>query len=573
MLPKVTNSRSDRKGHPPGVPAFGVNVNFDEIDRLRGLADATATSLEEISFGMAHFSGFEPEGEEGDAQQMAEYFAESGLLDDFNETEDSVSTDTDDVPHREIDWTIQVPPIELPPTRREGRPYVRFGDPYGTHATTVLRRHAPYCCANTGMDASIWNIEDVVAYQVSDTHYIIMGPDLPDVLVSKARLNRPEFNLPRWYHRKIAHLLNHRQCMRRVIPGEEIGECVAMAAETILNENVPHSDAWIAFRGLDLAGPRFVCHLTPNKPVVVVHDNYLFVRSEIPFEFLDNPAVDLPNLYALTIRRDFADPPFLDEHLEGELVALFDLPTETSLSSESFEFFASNFEHSPITTLQRNAATVKYFKRLIPESVIVVVNINGHPARALLDTGSMADFLSAKLVHQLEIQSFELMKQIPIQLAIQGSRAKVTCGCKAEVLYQSVKEVRYFDVINLHNYDVVLGTPFLYQHRISIGFNPISVVVGNSNALPIQGKQVRVLESRATDIYEDQLEQVRQQLREYARPIASNDASDTPLPPLRVINHQIPLKDPTKIYHWRPSRCPEALRPLWAKKRDAYLKS
>ena len=48
---------------------------------------------------------------------------------------------------------------------------------------------------------------------------------------------------------------------------------------------------------------------------------------------------------------------------------------------------------------------------------------------------------------------------------------------------------------------------------------------------------------------------------------------ETELPPLRDINHTIPLIDESKTYPWRPSRCPEAFREQWAEKRDAYLKT
>lgn len=45
------------------------------------------------------------------------------------------------------------------------------------------------------------------------------------------------------------------------------------------------------------------------------------------------------------------------------------------------------------------------------------------------------------------------------------------------------------------------------------------------------------------------------------------------MPPLWAINHMIPLIDETKIYSWRPSRCPEIFRNQWNEKREAYLKS
>ena len=75
----------------------------------------------------------------------------------------------------------------------------------------------------------------------------------------------------------------------------------------------------------------------------------------------------------------------------------------------------------------------------------------------------------------------------------------------------------------------------------------------------MEGKQVRVLQSQATDILEDELEATRRELREYAASICK-EASDSPLPPLRVINHRIPLMDESKVYSWRPSKCPDAHR-------------
>ncbi|KAI0351158.1 DNA/RNA polymerase [Trametes cingulata] len=47
----------------------------------------------------------------------------------------------------------------------------------------------------------------------------------------------------------------------------------------------------------------------------------------------------------------------------------------------------------------------------------------------------------------------------------------------------------------------------------------------------------------------------------------------TALPPLRAINHSIPLIDEAKIYSWRPSKCPDALKPLWQAKKAEYLAS
>ncbi|THG93109.1 hypothetical protein EW026_g8033 [Hermanssonia centrifuga] len=379
------------------------------------------------------------------------------------------------VPHHALDLsTIPLPPpVVLPSLSNEGRPYVRFDDPYARYAMHLLKQHGPYCCLRAGADRRIWQDDGVLVYQVNNDQYVIMGQDpVEDVLVDKRRLENPRFNLP--------------QC---------------------------------------------------------------------------------------AIRRDFADPIFDLDDLEGELEQLWK-ELETPELCEYLELNAARVvTHQPISAIQRNASSPRDFKRLIPSPVVVVVHINGSAARALLDSGSLADFMSSKLIHQLDIPTFELAKQLPVHLAVQGSRAKISLGCKTELKYQSVCEPRHFDIVNLLNYDLILGTPFLFQHKVTIGFNPTTVVIGSGSAVPIQGEHVRVLESRAADLFEDELEHARQVLREYAQPIASTDASDTPLPPLREVNHQIPLKDPSKVYHWRPSKCPEALRPLWSKKRDAYLRS
>jgi len=55
-------------------------------------------------------------------------------------------------------------------------------------------------------------------------------------------------------------------------------------------------------------------------------------------------------------------------------------------------------------SLQRNRSVPKDFERKVPRPVVVEVFINGKPAQALLDSGSMADFISTRLVDQLNLK-------------------------------------------------------------------------------------------------------------------------------------------------------------------------
>ncbi|OCH84407.1 hypothetical protein OBBRIDRAFT_815493 [Obba rivulosa] len=178
-----------------------------------------------------------------------------------------------------------------------------------------------------------------------------------------------------------------------------------------------------------------------------------------------------------------------------------------------------------------NTAQPQDFKEKIPEPAMVVVEINGYSARALLDSGSLADFMFSKLGHQLSIKTFELEKLLPVHFAVQGSRAKINIGCTAEIKYQAIKESRYFDI-----------------HQVSVGLNPTAITIGSPIGLPIEGQQVRVLESHAADVFENEMERAHLHIREYAAPICVS-TSDTPLPPLCVINHTIPLINEEKVYH------------------------
>ena len=126
---------------------------------------------------------------------------------------------------------------------------------------------------------------------------------------------------------------------------------------------------------------------------------------------------------------------------------------------------------------------------------MVIVSINGHPACALLDTGSLSDSMSTKLAHQLGVNTFELAKPMPLHLAVQGSHVKINYGCIAQLEYQEISIKQYFNIINLLNYDIILGTLFFFQHCMLVGFNPIKVVVGSTKLLPVEGKQAHVLES------------------------------------------------------------------------------
>ena len=169
-----------------------------------------------------------------------------------------------------------------------------------------------------------------------------------------------------------------------------------------------------------------------------------------------------------------------------------------------------------LAAIQGNMTAPKDFAWVVPKPVVIVVHLNNHPAWALVDSGSLGDFMLTALVDQLKVKKIELQKPLMFQLAIQGSHSKVNWGVKPEFEYQLIKEPWYFDVVNLSNYDITLGTPWIFRHRVNFGLNLAKVVVGSNKSVLIQWGSVTKIASQAMELLEEILEQARQYLTDYA---------------------------------------------------------
>jgi predicted aspartyl protease len=83
--------------------------------------------------------------------------------------------------------------------------------------------------------------------------------------------------------------------------------------------------------------------------------------------------------------------------------------------------------------MSRNSMTEKDVDRKLPKQVIVEAFINGQSVRAMMDTGSMMDFISTRLVDQLKIPKEVLVKPVPLFMTVSGSRSKVNCSVTANL--------------------------------------------------------------------------------------------------------------------------------------------
>lgn len=171
----------------------------------------------------------------------------------------------------------------------------------------------------------------------------------------------------------------------------------------------------------------------------------------------------------------------------------------------------------------------------------------------------LTDFISPKLVDQLNIKCEVLDQLLTIHMATQGSKVKVKLATLVNFKYASIKEKRHFDVMNPDEHDMVLGTPFLYQHQVMVGFNPTRIWIKSPKSLPIQGMHTSELAAMmSVQIEANVIEQQRKEIIEYTQPLFK-EVKDTGLPPMRDINHTIPLIDESKIYKYQCANIPNPL--------------
>jgi hypothetical protein len=147
--------------------------------------------------------------------------------------------------------------------------------------------------------------------------------------------------------------------------------------------------------------------------------------------------------------------------VESELMSM---SIKRSTEPESKEFlFVGN--------LSRKAPAQPVRHRCLQRCVEAYVQVNGHTARALLDSGSNTDIIAGDFVQAIGLETFRLEGPTNLQMACVGSKTKLQHGTYLDLEGSRVSERRYFDIANVEGYDMILGTPFLHENGITLHFD------------------------------------------------------------------------------------------------------
>ena len=181
--------------------------------------------------------------------------------------------------------------------------------------------------------------------------------------------------------------------------------------------------------------------------------------------------------------------------------------------------------------IQQNAAQVKGRQRVLPKPVVVKVLINDHPAQALLDSGSLEDYMSSMLADQLGMKKQTLDTLLALQLVVQGSCSKINTITTVRLQYQQINEEHTFDIVNINNYNLILGTLWMHQHQVCLDFNLARILIGSDEALPLQSGEDTKLMVHSLSLQDQQVVSICEELHLYTDPIC-REVHEMDLPPL-----------------------------------------
>jgi len=543
-------------GDPPELQAVSdSDSEFSEVDYPTDSQQDEPPDLQSVSDSESEFS------EEGDAPDQSQ-----------EDLDSSGSSPEEWRSHFERDLSLE--PVEV-----QGR-FGDMSDVYSAQIKSILTRCQPFPGDVKDGWATLEPVDGprfvVTRYEECGlwTHKIVDNKRGIEAHIVNIRLRYDMFSLGRWYASICAEkrgdpmpgLAAQFWLSSRPYHETIMGTVLENRMETLLNVCAPYVGEDEPRLG---APTRFeVSYDIRDINTFIIKDYLRGVQSTIARGMVEDPRFNLGEWYEYRL----ATHELGQLEFEGGANSYVEDPSGSHISGETLELNGVQVDRNKYPTLQRNAAQVKDKARVIPKPLIITVSIDGHPARALLDSGSLGDFISSSLADQLKVKCETLEVPLPVQLAVQGSRTRVNSRARVQFKYQGIDEERLFDIININSYDLILGTPWLYQHQACVGFNPGRVVIGSDDSVPVKLGTSTKLMAQAISVGADEIEAAREELRQYAKPLCK-DENETPLPPLRDINHTIPLIDETVRYPWRPSRCPEALRQQWAEKRDNYLRT
>jgi len=227
------------------------------------------------------------------------------------------------------------------------------------------------------------------------------------------------------------------------------------------------------------------------------------------------------------------------------------------------------------------------------------VEINGLKALVLFNSRSTMDSITPEFAFATKAKQIKLEDQVILQLGCVGSWSKISYGTKVPINLCGIQDQIYLDLVNIYQYNCIIGTPFMSRFEITRDISSDKTVPTIS---PNDRKAIEKLIKKLTiwfwasrNIRESKWSAQKNilsigrpqantqslvnskdpyvilnipKLREWWFNRNSNLLGPIPLklPPFREINHRISLIYNEARHNYYMPRCPKALQEeLWEK--------
>ncbi|KAF5383013.1 hypothetical protein D9615_004853 [Tricholomella constricta] len=142
-------------------------------------------------------------------------------------------------------------------------------------------------------------------------------------------------------------------------------------------------------------------------------------------------------------------------------------------------------------------------KRDDKECLATYVNVGGHDAWTLWDSGSTTTGVTPAFSQVAGLRVYPLEAPITLQLGTIGSCSTVNFGSDALVKTRGSEEMLYVDIANFDRYDMIIGTPFMRKHGVILDFATNTVVVNGvsteATKVDLRDTDGRLCRYRTTD--------------------------------------------------------------------------
>ncbi|KAF8237725.1 hypothetical protein L208DRAFT_1246154 [Tricholoma matsutake] len=191
-------------------------------------------------------------------------------------------------------------------------------------------------------------------------------------------------------------------------------------------------------------------------------------------------------------------------------------------------------------------------------------------AYILLDSGCTTNSISPEFTMSVNLKAHELEEPVPLQLGTVGGRSKINFGLFTNFEIGGVVNTHYFNVVNIDRYDAILGTMFMRKHGIVLDFELDEVhrraEIEEVDDVDAQHRPSGLRAYSKGPLSKKDLPCLREEWKQSCQDINK-------LPPLREINHHIPLLDKKKKYNYYLPKCPDSMRKPLSEKVAKYCRA